>query len=228
MLYGRHDPERYLEENPGDTRVALAQIKIKELEAEEWNPLPGEAPIDFKHRVEQSYHQLSDEVCSDTLDRYEILTAREEWARLQRSEIQMDAHKGNTAQRENNLRLGGGLDVARELASFDKAVEEDRHQGLKDFTQDLAEKQAARREFITNHLVGPALEQKLEELGLDKVQEPERTAPQKPIREPGKGSQVLEDTMEKAAEARKTREAEAALEMFNKGLEKVRSNEIER
>lgn len=228
MLYGRHDPGHYLEDNPQDARVSLAQEKLEELETHPWSSLPGEAPIDFKHRVEQAFHQLSDELCSDAMDRYEVRTAREEWVRTQKTAIEMGAHEGNTTQRHEGLRWGGGHDVFGQLEGLDREVAADTHQGLKDFTQDLTEKQAARREFITNHLVGPALEQKLEELGLDKVQEPERTPPQEPIKEPGKGSQILDDTMEQAAAARKDREADAALEIFNKGLEKIRSEERER
>lgn len=228
MRYGRHDPERFLEENPRDERVFVLQEDLQKLDAKSWEALPGEAPIDFKHRVEQSYHSLQEEHLSERADRLELMTERRLWAEKERSSIQMNAHEGNTAQRDGNLRLGGGLDVARQLGSFDRAVVEDRHQGLKDFTQDVIYRQAARSEFITNHLVGPALDQKLEELGLDKVQEPERTPPQEPIREPGKGSQLLDDTMEKAAEVRKAREAAAALEAFNLGLEKLRTEERER
>lgn len=220
MRYGRHSPERFLEEHPSDDRARFAEEELKDLQSRSWKALLGEAPIDFKHRVEQTYDAFIEDHCSDTADKLELRREREIWLKEQRTAIQMKAHEGNTAQKDEALRWGGGHDTFGQLEGLDREVAADTHQGLKDFTQDLIEKQAARREFITNHLVGPALDQKLEELGLDKVQEP--------IREPGKGSQILEDTMEKAAAARKNREADAALEMFNKGLEKIRNEERER
>jgi len=224
VRYGRYSVEDFLEENPRDQVTLFAIEMVAQLSQREWSALPGEQPFELKQRIEQSFESVSGKLCSEVQEEIEKRQEAQSWVDQKVASIEKKWNEQAVlASNEVDL-LGSGQACAHEKTALLRLVETQSHPELNAHIQDISDKQSARQDFINDHLAKPALEQKLEEQGLDKVQEPERTPPQ----EPGKGSQLLDDTMEKAAEARKAREAEAALEAFNQGLEKIRSQERER
>lgn len=198
MRHGRHSEERFLEEHPEDQRALLAVEMVQNLAARPWPSMPHEEPIEHRRRVEQSFHAVEREILGDAAIKLEKDIEKQAWIDAKLQAIEENWHGPNTATRDQVLRSGGGASAKMEKDGLVLRLQREGHPELNAHMQDVIDKQTARERFIVDHVIAPALDQKLEELGLDKVQEPEKAPHQEPIKEPGKGSQILEDVMDRS------------------------------
>lgn len=196
MRYGEHRVESYELENPHDHRVAEARRAIEQLDARKWDREPEEAPIDFKRRVEQAYDLWSEHDVV-RLDQEERLARREQWIEDNRRDLRDRRSEAVLGQRDPNLRSGGLFDAVQELDRFEREAREGKNPELNRMLEDLTHRQAARQEYVANHVIGPALDAKLRELELDNVREPESSS--SPVAEnPKNALHVPLDLMEAA------------------------------
>jgi hypothetical protein len=206
VRYGRHSVDDYDSEHPNDERVDQAREQVSKLNAQEWKQEQGEEPIDFKRRVEQSYGQVAEPYASADRDQDERMGARRQWIEDHKQQLSDQRQAEINAQRNNDLKSAAQVDRVRELEQFEKDAREGKNPDMAKAIDDLTQQQAARQEHITNNIAGPAMEEKLQELGLDKVEEP-KPEPEPPSKaesqdDQDNADQIPEDVMATAAESR--------------------------
>ena len=188
MRYGRHSVENYDLEHPDDRRVAEAREQVAKLSEQQWQSAPGESLVDYRHRVEQSFNQIDDaDKCADR-DRDERNAVRDFWIEDRTEAVRSERARENRAQHDPDLKVGGQVAARAEVERCEQTAREGKNPALNRAIDDLTEQQAARQEHITNDIVGPALEAKLQELGLDQVKEEDRTPTNDPPATPPNNS----------------------------------------
>ncbi|MBI1331472.1 MAG: hypothetical protein GC165_01185 [Armatimonadetes bacterium] len=171
MKYGRHHVETYNRSNPHDERVLDMQEQVAKLNAMNWQQGANESPSEFKLRVEQAYDSLADPHISADGDRIERFATRNQWIKDHYAQIAGERFLGIQQQPDNDLKVGGQVARRQELETFEANARAGKDPELNAVIDDLTNQQAARQEYLTNHVIGPAQEAKLKELGLDKVEE---------------------------------------------------------
>lgn len=219
----RHGPEidEYELRHQGDPVLIYVTESLAELASRSWERMPQESDLEFKQRVEQSYHSVYESL--EDINKVEQIQSRERFLAEEKAAINERWSEANHQTRDAYLRDGGREAMRSELGGIDRDVKNHDHQELKDFGQEVDQKMGDRNEYVNHFLIAPALDQKLEELGLDKVQEAEKekTPPQEITKELDQTNHIVEDVMEKAAASR-----EARREAFLRGMEE-RNREAE-
>lgn len=155
---------------PDDLRVAEARAAMAKLNEEQWVAGVGETPADFRERIAQSYFQISDPEITEKQNREELRARRDRWIEERTDELRTQRNKEIDAQRDPRLREGGRFALKAEIQSFQSAALSGKNDNLNKLLADFESRQAARQEYITNYITGPALDAKLKELGLEHVQ----------------------------------------------------------
>lgn len=206
----RHGPEidEYELRHPGDPVLTYVKEALAKLASRSWERMPQESDLEFKQRVEQSYHSAYESL--EDINKVEQIQSREEFLAEEKASIKERWTEANLRTRDAYLRVGGREAMTSELGGIARDVENHDHKELKDFGQEVDQKMGDRNEYANHFLIAPALDQKLKELGLDQVQEPvkEKTPSQEIIKEPSQENHILGDVMGKAAMSREARNHE--------------------
>jgi len=148
--YSQYDTTRFVQDHPGDQRAWEALTSARELAADLSPRLPDETLVDARHRVDQTFHQFSEDTGRD-LDNFhqgETSGMRDEFRRNKEAEIYAKHRAGIDATPRREEKFGGQNAFNSERDQFRQDLPSNPEFKHKD--EQLAHMQGARTEAISH------------------------------------------------------------------------------